>query len=206
MAMNAPERSPDEEVSAFVDGELRATARDRIVGTLYGDPELRRAWARFHLIGDVLRGAGPVPGAGSIAGKVGEALSGERVVPFEPRARRVGPGPLAGAALAASVAALAILGVRSLDDGSGPRPPAAGASPYESVAGAAPVAADPAPPRIVTASAQPSRPAPPRRSAAETDAGARLNAYLVNHNEYAGNGVLPYVRIVGDQSAAGGYR
>ena len=205
--MNAPERSPDEEVSAFVDGELRARVRDRIVGTLYGDPELRRTWARFHLIGDVLRGAGPVPGAGSIAGKVGEALSGERVVPFEPRARRVVPGALAGAALAASVAALAILGVRSLDDGSDPHPPAAGASRYESVAGAAPIAADPAPPRIVTASASPPPlPASPRRSAAEMDAAARLNAYLVNHNEYAGNGVLPYVRIVGYQSAAGGYR
>ena len=244
MAMNEPGRSPDEEVSAFVDGELRAPVRDRIVGRLYEDPELRRAWARFHLIGDALRGIGPVPGAGSVAGKVGEALRGERVVPFEPRARRAVFGPLAGPALAASVAALAILGVRNLDDGSGPQPPAAGAaryesvagsvpaaaapaaahtmtasaqpsrpaSPrrsaveYESVAGSVPAAADPTAAHTVTASAQPSRPASPRRSAVEPDAEARLNTYLVSHNEYAGNGVLPYVRIVGYQSAAGGHR
>ena len=38
---------------------------------------------------------------------------------------------------------------------------------------------------------------------------ARLNVYLVNHNEYAGigmRGVLPYVRIVGYQSFAGDER
>ena len=203
--MNEPGRNPDEEVSAFVDGELRAAARDRIVGLLYGDPARRRAWARFHLIGDALRGAGPFPGAGSIAGKVDGVLRGERVVPFEPRARRVAPGPLAGAALAASVAALAILGVRSLDGG-GPPPPAAGAPRYESVADAAPIPADPAPPPVMTASAPPSLPASRRRNAAGTDAGIRLNAYLVNHNEHAGNGVLPYVRIVGYQRAERGDR
>ena len=46
------------------------------------------------------------------------------------------------------------------------------------------------------------------RSDAAPDAEARLNVYLVNHNEYAGNGVrgvLPYVRIVGYQSM-GEYR
>ena len=44
---------------------------------------------------------------------------------------------------------------------------------------------------------------PPRGVA--PDAEARLNAYLVSHNEYAGDGVrgvLPYVRIVGYQSFA----
>ena len=209
---------PNEAVSAFVDGELRGPARDRIVGALYGDPELRRAWERFHLIGDAVRKTGPVPGAGSIAGKVGKALSGDRIVPFNPRPRRLGVGPLSGLALAAAVAAVAILTVSGLDGGDAGQRPAAGAPPHEAavdpvtaVAAVEPpaagaslrkaVAADPAM-RDVIVEAPALRPVaavavrPPRHEAsrlrwsdAAPGAEARLNSYLVNYNEYAGHGV-----------------
>ena len=225
----------NEEISAFVDGELRGPARDWIVGMLYGDSELRRAWERFHLIGDAVRKVGPVPGAGSIAGKVSEALSGERIVPFRPRAWRLGIGPLPGLALAASVAAIAILGIRGLDDGGGGQLPVAGASRHEVAASPATAVAaaetpaagasrqkaagspttlagivtDPAPSHVAaTAGRNPRRETTRLQwSDAAPDAEARLNAYLVNHNEFAGHGVrgvLPYVRVVGYQSAAGG--
>ena len=206
------ESDANEEISAFVDGELRGPARARIVGRLYGDSELRRAWERFHLSGDAMRKVGPVPGAGSIAGRVGEAVSGEQIVPIGRRARRLGVGPLSGLALAASVAAVAILGIRSLDGGA--QHPAAEASRPEGAAGSAvsvpgPAVPDPVRPSIAAMEVRHPRPESARLqwNDAAPDAEARLNTYLVNHNEYAGHGVrevLPYVRVVGYRSAAGG--
>ena len=147
-----------------------------------------------------MRHAGPVPGADSIAGRVGAALAGERLVAFRPPRRRSGIGPLAGLALAASIAAVAVLVIHSLDDGSGDRPaPVAESSRYE-VAIASPEA----------------KSRDTRRNAdrlqwsdVAPDTEVRLNAYLVNHSEHAGNGVpgvLPYVRLVGYRSVAGDYR
>ena len=211
------ETEANEEISAFVDGELRGPAGDRAVSALYGNAELRRAWARYHLIGDAVRKAGPVPGACSIAGKVGEALSGERVVPFEPRVSRRWTRPLSGLALAASVAAVAILGIRGLDGGhdGGVPLPVAGTSRHEAgaVGSAVPEPAARVAAAAVAGLRTPGVPAPDvmapdvmapdvmamaaRRpeadrlqwSGAAPDAEARFNAYLVNYNEYAGSGV-----------------
>ena len=215
---------PNEQISSFVDGELQGPARGRIVHALYGSPELRRRWARYHLIGDAARKIGPVSGADSIAGNVGAALSGESMVSFKRRPWLV---PLPGLALAASIAAVAILGIRGLDDGGAQSPPVAGAqSPPVAgaqsppVAGASrheaaaesPLSTDPGSTvsRIASGAVQSAGSEAVRRpwSDAAPDAEARLNVYLVNHNEYAGNGVrgvLPYVRIVGYQSM-GEYR
>ena len=207
---------PNEQISSFVDGELQGPARGRIVHALYGSPELRRRWARYHLIGDAARKIGPVSGADSIAGNVGAALSGESMVSFK---RRPWPVPLPGLALAASIAAVAILGIRGLDDGGAQSPPVAGAQ-SSPVAGASrheaaaesPLSTDPGSTvsRIASGAVQSAGSEAVRRpwSDAAPDAEARLNVYLVNHNEYAGNGVrgvLPYVRIVGYQSM-GEYR
>jgi hypothetical protein len=82
---------------------------------------------------------------------------------------------LAGLAVAASVAVIAVLGVQQT------RTP-------DAVPGAVQVAANP--------------PAPASTERAEVQAqnGNRLNAYLVNHSEYAASsgipGISPYVRIV----------
>ena len=204
--MNEPDTN--ERLSEFVDGELRSPARDRVVNALYESPELRRTWARFHLIGDAARGAGLVPGADAIAENVSAALSDEPIVHLKPRPRRRGLRPLSGLAIAAAIAGIAILGVHRLDDGGAQSRQVAGASrPEPAVAGSVPITADRAASRIASA-------APPAGSVANRlqwsdvapDAEARLNVYLVNHNEYAGvgvRGVLPYVRIVGYQSFEG---
>ena len=208
--MNDPDSR--EQISAFVDGELDGLARDRVTEALYGSNELRRAWERFHLIGDAMRKAGPVPGAESMSEKVGAALSAERVVPERPGSRRSLRAPLPGLALAASVAAVAILGIRSLEDGRGgqsasmlgeSRQKAEVASPGPSVP------MTPAPRIASTTQRVPPELIRVQWSDVAPDAEARLNAYLVNHNEHAGHGVrgvLPYVRIVGYQPAAGDRR
>ena len=196
--MNEPDTN--ERISALADGELEGSARNRAVEALYESPEQRRAWARFHLVGDVMRHAGPVPGADSIAGRVDAALAGERIVAFRPRRRRAGIGPLAGLALAASISAAAVLVIHSLDDGGGSSPaPVADGSRYE-VAIASPGTSSRDTPRTADRL---------QWSDVAPDTEARLNAYLVNHSEHAGNGVpgvLPYVRLVGYQSVAGDYR
>ena len=206
------ESDSNELLSAFVDGELQGPARDRMVDALYGRPELRRAWMRFHLIGDAVRKVGPVPGADSIAENVGAALSDEGVVHFRPRARRATLRALPGLAIAAAIASIAILGIHSLDDGGAQAPRIAGDLRSELTdAGSASDTADPAASRVGSLAAQTTGTESNRLQWSDVapDAEARLNVYLVNHNAYAGNGmrgVLPYVRIVGYQSPAGDYR
>lgn len=204
--MNAP--VSNERLSAFVDGELKDPARDGIVDALYEDPELRRTWERFHLIGDAMRGTGPVPGADAVARNVSTTLAGESVVRLKPRARRSRLHPLAGLAIAAAIAGIAVVGLHRLDGGGAQPPQIADAPRPES---AAAVSAPAAPDRSevhVASVAERSAGAETSRlqwSGVAPDAEARLNAYLVSHNEYAGDGVrgvLPYVRIVGYQSFA----
>ena len=196
-------------LSEFVDDELRGPARDRIVDALYGSPELRRAWARYHLIGDAVRKVGPVPGADTIADNVSAALSEGQVVHLKPRSRRSGLHALSGLAIAAAVASVAILGIHSLDGGGAQLPRVAGDSrPAVSVAGSASATEDAPVSRVVSMAMQAAGTESDRLqwSGVAPDAEARLNVYLFNHNAYAGNdlrGVLPYVRIVGYQSPAG---
>ena len=201
-------RDSNERLSAFVDGELEGPVREGIVDALYEDPELRRTWERFHLIGDAMRGAGPVPGADAIARNVGTALADEPVVHLAPRARRPRLRPLAGLAIAAAIAGIAVLGLHRLDGGGVQPPQVADASrPAPEPAGSVATAPDRS--EVHVASAAQRRPVAAASrlqwSGVAPDAEARLNAYLVSHNEYAGDGVrgvLPYVRMVGYQSFA----
>ena len=155
-----------------------------------------------------MRGTGPIPGADAIARSVGAALSGESVVRLKPRARRTRLRPLAGLAIAAAIAGIAVLGLHRLD-GTGVRPPQiADASRSESAAAvSAPAAPDRSEVHVAAVVERPAGAGASRLqwSGVAPDAEARLNAYLVSHNEYAGGGVrgvLPYVRIVGYQSFA----
>ena len=204
--MNATDSN--ERLSAFVDGELEGPARDRIVDALYEDPELRRSWERFHLIGDAMRGTGPVPGADAVARNVGAALAGESVVRLKPRARRPILHPLAGLAIAAAIAGIAVVGLHRLDGGGvQPRQVADALQPESTVTGSAATAPERSEVRVASVVERPAGAEASRLqwSGVAPDAEARLNAYLVSHNEYAGNGVrgvLPYVRIVGYQSFA----
>lgn len=199
------EQDTDEHLSAFVDGEIRGRARDRVVDILYRSPELRRRWARYHLIGDAIRKSGPVPGADSIAANVSAALASERIVRVTPRWRRWRLHPLPGLALAAAVAAVAVLGVNSLDDGGTQPEMVASVSPLDAVV-AGSVSAGALRFGWMAARSSDSGTSPLQWGNLTPEAEARLNAYLVSHNEYAGHGMpgmLPYVRIVGQQSPAG---
>ena len=205
--MNEPDTN--ERLSAFVDGELRGPARARVVDALYESPELRRKWARFHLIGDAVRGIDPVPGADAIAENVNAALSDEQIVHFRPRPRHRVLRPLSGLAIAAAIAGIAIVGVHRLDDGGAQSRSVAGVSRSEpAVVGSDSAAPKQVASQVASTAARPAGSQATRLQWSDVapDAEARLNVYLVNHNEYAGigmRGVMPYVRIVGYQSFAG---
>jgi sigma-E factor negative regulatory protein RseA len=182
-----------EQLSALADDELDDVEQPLLVGRLQRDPELRACLGRYQLIGEVMRGAGAVATLG-VADRVQQALADDKP------ATAAAPGkmplwkPVAGLAVAASVALVAILTVTSVDETPGNNVPAlATADPVpalEQVPGSNPSA---------TQVSDKGSDAQWDRLDPEID--KRLSGYLVNHNEYAASrgvqGVMPYVRIVG---------
>ena len=178
-----------EQISALVDDELEYGFRF-VLRTLHTNEEYKGIWGRYHLIGECLRGHLPAYIDMHLARRINEALHNEPATHTSQRFPRLRKS-VAGLAIAASVAAIAIMGVRQMGSG-----PAATASP--------PVAynqsGNTAEYQTVTVTSAPMPERPVLHSAAPDDAQSRLNRYLVNYNEYRANtgvqGTLPYVRIV----------
>lgn len=172
--------SLNEQVSASVDGELEGTETSLLLRRLSTDPELRARWARYHLISDTLKNNLSQQLPVNFAERVSQAIADEPTPQrlFSPMRLLK---PAAGLAIAASVAALAVLGMRSLhpetDNGSGMQIASAVVVP------------------------QATRVSGTHWDRAQPEVAARLNTYLLNHNGHAETAgmqaVLPYVRIVG---------
>ena len=192
----------DEFLSALVDDELGDFERRRLLDELGGDPELAGRWGRYHLIGEALRGGLPARTDMGFAERLQSRLADEAPLQVEPgavisetaeRPRRAGH-PVIGLALAASVAAVTVIGVQSL---LGERPagqiqtveaPAQVADPATRIASTAP--------ETQSGTVEQVHAVDPWISNSET--AARLNSYLVTHSEHsAAPGLLPQVRVVG---------
>lgn len=191
-----------ESLSALVDGELSRAQAERVLDALSRDPALREQWRRHHLISAVLCGDGDVAsGADGLAQRVAAGLDAAPVLSATRRVPRRGrswvPVALAASlALAAVLASLAwldpsgnMIGERPVIAGDG----AAASAPDSSIADATP-----------SGTAQGNADAVARARMTWNDTRpaieARLNAYLLNHNEYLAGGVrgmLPYARVVG---------
>jgi negative regulator of sigma E activity len=170
-----------EELSALVDGELPTHEADQLLAALT---------AGYQLIGTAIRRGVPEVYDPDLAGRVATAVADvepeagagpglpPRVAPATSRLRR----SVSGFAMAASVAVVALLGVRYLDTPD----PEAGAVQVATLA-PLPVQAQ----TVATAS--------PGQDAVPLDE-QRLNDYLQRHNELALGGGLrtlpPYVRVV----------
>jgi len=181
-----------EQLSAMLDEGCSSLERSQILDQLNSE-ELRQTWDRYHLIGDVMRGEGTRLSADGIADRVREQLEAEPAIIAVPR-----PGnsvethpywlrPAAGAALAASVAVLAVLTVPQF---MGTEP---SGSPIQVATIPVPISDD--------SQGRPLSPATGTRwkNLAQPKIESRLNRYLVDHNEYAspgGMGVLPYATFV----------
>lgn len=183
-----------EKLSALIDAELGELDERRVLNALRDDVELRRTWERYHVMrAAITRQLGTVLGP-DFAERVRAGIEADGQPAAPPQVRL---WPLAGGfAAAALVAGAAFLGAQMLHAPGGPLAPLAVAPPAnDEVATAAPVqAAAVAAPAELTATVATEVPAPVEVS------GARLNAYLVGHNEFmptAGMGsMLPYVRVV----------
>lgn len=171
-----------------MDGEHDGVAD---ITSLVESDDARDTWARYHLIGDVLRDhSSEIARSGFAAGIAGRVAE-EPTVLAPGRERPNLFRPVAGFAIAASVAALAVIGVRQMSPPPGAEPAAIAAAPAS--VGEAPVVrvADQTPPVLETVEPLPEA----------LHAQRRLNSYLVKFNEQRSNvgvrGVNPYVRIVG---------
>ena len=199
-----------EDMSALVDGELEFESTSETIDMLIDNDTLKTRWSRYHMVRDVLRHK-VYPDAGDALSARLQSCLEDEPLHFSPHSRaaprwRGMMKPLAGVALAASVAAVAVIAVRSgapvpggaeSDIGS-PRIASIDRLPAERLSSAAMPVAHPA---------GGDTPAGGFRrlqwSNSEPDVANRLNGYLVNHSEYqsgAMKGIHPYARIVGYDS------
>ncbi|MCG6901021.1 MAG: sigma-E factor negative regulatory protein [Gammaproteobacteria bacterium] len=164
-----------EQLSALVDDELADGEQDLLLRQLGADAELRERLARYQAISDAMQSHLPSRLEVGFHKVIQAALQDEPAVQVEwPRFAGLFK-PLAGFAVAASVAVVAVLSLQSVHDEINPQ--------TASVASA---------PDYLRAElkAVPNTERTPQS----------LDAYVVNHNEYAVNrGMLPYVRLVGHE-------
>ena len=217
------EHELEESLSALMDGELPPDEARRVLDAVLEDPALRARWAAWQRVGAALAGQHPAR-SGDLAARVQAALESEprpavrtppvaAPVPPAPARPRRGHGARRVLALAASGAAVAVLvAVVATRERTPPAPLAQAPATHDAPPGPLAQAPDvqPAPPEpLPRAPASPAAPAAPADAAATQrmawdDAGPavsrRLNAYLLNHNDYLSGGVrglLAYARVVG---------
>src|ERR1035441_7774666 len=108
-----------EQVSTFLDGELPNLETELLLKRLTRDAELRDSFGCYALIGESLRGSSRVPLTRGFAGRVNCAIDGEpaaATLAAVHGSRRRWWRPVAGAAVAASVAAVAVLALQQRAD------------------------------------------------------------------------------------------
>ncbi|MDH3526579.1 MAG: sigma-E factor negative regulatory protein [Gammaproteobacteria bacterium] len=178
-----------EQLSALVDDELTGPEQALLARRIGRDADLHRRLSRYQLVSDALQNHLPSQVDPGFYRRVQAALHDE------PALRSGGFGgsrfgalvkPLAGLAIAASVAVVAVLSIQSARQEEAPVPALARVPATQDFV------------RVQQASG-------PR---VQPRVGKKLDIYMVNHNEYAVSrgmqGMLPYVRIVGNEVSRDG--
>lgn len=169
-----------EKLSAIMDGE--SDVDDKLIHVIDTDEELRARWQRYHLIRDAMTNHLPEQGTLDISASVAEVLKDEPTVLSHMRKRlsRKIMKQAAGLAVAASVATVAVMSVQTSQLAKNDKTTSIVRIEQ---------------PRIDNSAISQAR---LRNQAIQS----KLSGYLVNHNEYSVTarmqGMLPYMRIVGD--------
>jgi|SRR5579859_2319158 len=104
-----------EQVSAFLDGELPSAETELLLKRLTRDADLRESFGRYALIGETLRGATRLSVSRDFAVRVSRAIGGEPATPVSEPVKAPSTRwwrPVAGAAVAAGVAAVAVVALQ----------------------------------------------------------------------------------------------
>jgi sigma-E factor negative regulatory protein RseA len=184
-----------ETISALLDGELVDPAAQRTIDALLqGDPEDRARFGRYRLIGDLMRGEAVVVSS-ELATRVHERLREEPHILVPPRRQRTWLRPVAGAALAASVAAGAVMVAPQLL-GPADQPPGAAQLASVPVATAVPINRVAA----VEGAAAQSMAGQGRWHTLNGEMAERLNRMVLEHHEFGGrtgiNGPVAHIGLV----------
>ena len=170
-------KDTNEKLSALMDGELSSGVAHLIIDEMKQNDALKAHWSRYHIMGDVMRNNFPKVSSVELSSAISKHLEDEPIV-LAPTPRIMSFGkPLAGLAIAASVAIIAIIGVKQINGD---------ATRIE-------------PNLIAEHQRKPAAQSYVRWDVNKPAVEKRLNNYLVNHNERLGTrmqGLLPYVRIV----------
>jgi sigma-E factor negative regulatory protein RseA len=171
-------------LSAFVDGELNAQELDELLALMSTDEGARQDYQRYQHASDTLRGYSRHSQSVDLSARLSKALADE---PAHQQSHGLSKARVlrvpdwfwkqtAGFAAAASIGALAVVGVIN--------------QPQDIVS--------PQVAQIETLSEQPTTIAASNRwTVGEQEVEDRLNNYLVDHNEYAGaSGLFSYARVV----------
>ncbi|MEA2094814.1 MAG: sigma-E factor negative regulatory protein [Pseudomonadota bacterium] len=178
-----------EQISALVDDELAESGLALLARRIGSNDDLHQRLSRYQLISDALQNHLPERIDPAFSKRVQAAIQEEPAVnPDRSGGRRLAAllRPVAGLAVAASVALVAVLSIQSIRQEE-PSLPAVATAPVSSDYIRA---QDTGQPDILP------------------QARKRLDIYLVNHSEYAANrgmqGMLPYVRIIGHEMTSDG--
>lgn len=170
-----------EQLSALVDGECELSEQEWMLTRLTRDADLKVRWQRYHMVSDAMKNNLPAAINTGFADRIRQVIDDDSP-PLRTSTSEISPSfswykPVTGFALAASVATVAVVGLQLAEQGD--------AVEGDEQSRLAATVGEGAPD-------------------VESSQTARLNTYLVNHNEYASRntvqGVLPYVRIVGYDS------
>jgi sigma-E factor negative regulatory protein RseA len=175
-----------EQISALVDDELNEAEQTLLIKRLEGDVTLRHSLLRYQLISDSLQNHLPRKINPDFHVGVQLALQDDPDIQAGPARLARLFKPVAGLAIAASVAVVAVFSLQSVRQEIPTATPTVATAPL-----ADELAPDDVKPLLASTPAHPS-------------GGAQgLDLYLVNHNEYAVNrgmqGLLPYVHLVGQE-------
>ena len=160
-----------EHISSLMDGEISRETSRFLVRRLGSDEELCATWARYHLVRDCLRHQDGSLSGEDLCSRVNRALQDEQA---PAPVRRLSLGwlkPVAGTAIAASVALVAVLAV-------GPGGPGGEQAPGGELASFT------APQGLVSGQAA----QPVSALGDQSSAGRKMNFYLLRHYQASGTG------------------
>ena len=185
-----------ESLSALMDDEANELEMERVLSRIAGDPDLRQAWTRYNMVRAVTAGQPPARPELDVSARVREAIRGEvhSAVGLRQRWLR----PVASMAVAASVAAIVVLGGQQLAqlEGAG-RDSQAIASSVSPVGMVNSLGATSVQASYGTQSVPVLQPA--TRTAYQELARQRLHKYMQSHAEQAAlnspSGLVPFARV-----------